>query len=148
MGPVDAPDEPATRPNTQEDVMNIRGSAVRGGITAAVVTAAALVAVPAAPAQAAGKASCSIGLRAYSCSTGTVTPTSDHRIGISAMSRSVLGRSVTCRAHDAGNGIQVGSVTANTPFFRETKAISGLYGSYFVVCVTAYDGTGEGSISG
>ncbi|MEV6596805.1 hypothetical protein AB0M36_08075 [Actinoplanes sp. NPDC051346] len=121
--------------------------AMRGGVVAAALTAGALVALPAAPAQAAGAASCSFGLNEYGCSSGTVTANSNHQIGISAMS-TWPGNSITCRAHDANNGVQVGSVTSSTPWWRTSKHISGVYGSYFLVCTGSADSRGEGSISG
>ena len=121
--------------------------ALRGGIVAAALTAASLAMLPATAAQAAGNASCSFNHSEYQCSTGSVTPNSRHQVRISA-TPTWPNTTTTCRAYDAYNGIQVGSVSSSRPWIGSTKTISGLYGTYFLVCSGQRNGSGGGQIIG
>jgi hypothetical protein len=110
----------------------------------ALVTTVATVGIISSPASAA-VSSC----RIYpwdgeiSCSTGTIAANSTyHAIMIMAES---YDKPVTCRAHDAHNGIEVGQVTDTVKGFGTYKRIYGLYGYYFLVCVS--QGHSEGEIS-
>jgi hypothetical protein len=113
------------------------------GIVAAVTTSAALVL--ATPASAAST-HCVITSPSVSCQTGTLSPSSGNWIKLRV--NVPLYGTITCRVHDAANGITVGSASRSSalPDWAYTEiTINGLYGRYFAVCVNS-DKTGRGAI--
>jgi len=79
---------------------------------------------------------CRIPLHWYGCSTGAIPANpSSHSVVIRADTYLSVHASVTCRALDAANGIEVGRVTATWYLQHPHKVIYGLYGRYFLSCV-------------
>ncbi|WP_192810257.1 hypothetical protein [Actinomadura rudentiformis] len=102
---------------------------------------AAIVVVPATPALALAR-TCSIPYGAYGCSTSSI-PETRGAILITAFAPSTFSVSVTCRAHDSGNGNEVGRVTS-TNWITRSKEIGGLTNSYFLSCVRSTTSGGGG----
>jgi hypothetical protein len=118
------------------------------GIAVAIVVLAATAAtvLPAAPALAETRG-CRIPPRWISCSTGAIPANPvEHAILITAIPPSEFWESVTCRAHDARTGDEVGRVTSSH-WVASSKRIGGLYGRYLLTCITTQRGSGGGSIS-
>jgi hypothetical protein len=112
------------------------------------VAAAAAILVPASPAFAASK-SCSIPSNSKACaSQAPHLPANsvEHAILLTAYPPSNLFQSVTCRAHDAVTGSEVGRTTASN-WTTSEKVIPGLWGTYFVYCTSTQTGSGSGRIS-
>ncbi|WP_436764438.1 hypothetical protein [Streptosporangium sp. V21-05] len=81
-----------------------------------------------------------------SCTTGTLNASSGNWIKL-RVNVPVYG-TLTCRVHDAANGITVGTASRSSslPNWAYTEiTINGLYGRYFAVCVNSSK-TGTGTI--
>ncbi len=105
----------------------------------------AQIALPASPVFASANG-CIIPYGQFGCSTAPIPANQrEHAIVITAFP--AVYSDVTCRAHDATNGIEVGSVTARAgALWSSEKVIRGLYGKYFLSCLrrtkAAYQGGG------
>ena len=107
------------------------------------MTAAMGAVLAAAPPALASVSSCQIGGSDISCQTATLFANPGHwiRFKVYVPRRGT----VTCRVHDAANGITVGSASRSASHGSAiTKTINGLYGKYFMVCVNSnHSGGGE-----
>jgi hypothetical protein len=113
--------------------------------SASVVTAAmSAVLVSSTPAFA-SVSGCRISGSDISCQTATLPANSGNWIRFTVY---VPGSgTVTCRVHDAANGIVVGSASRTWYHTSATgKTINGLYGRYFMVCVNS-NRSGGGEIA-
>lgn len=108
------------------------------------MTAAMGAVLAAAPPALASVSSCQIGGSDISCQTATLFANPGHwiRFKVYVPRRGT----VTCRVHDAANGVTVGSASRSSslPSWAYTEiTINGLYGRYFAVCVNnSKTGTG------
>jgi len=113
--------------------------AIAGAATIALSTAL----MPASPASA-SSTRCTITSPSISCQTGSLSASSGHWIKLRV--NVPLYGTVTCRVHDAANGVTVGSASRSSslPSWAYTEiTINGLYGRYFAVCVNnSKTGTG------
>jgi hypothetical protein len=77
------------------------------------------------------------------CSTGAIPANSTaHAVKMTVFAPD--GGSVTCRVHDAQNGIEVGILSNSNRFIAKSKTITGLFGSYFLSCLKSGNGSGGG----
>lgn len=115
--------------------------AIAANVLAIALTAA--LAGFAAPSAQAYTSECTINPPSISCSTGIIAANSRYR-AVFIWAQTSSSSSVTCRAHDAHNGSEVGIVTDTSRGGWTTKVIRGLYGHYFLVCVSR--GSARGGI--
>ncbi|MFG1944153.1 hypothetical protein [Nonomuraea sp. NPDC048826] len=118
----------------------------RGMVIASAAVLATSTALMLAPPASASSTHCSITSPSTSCQTGTLGASSGHWIKLRV--NVPLYGTVTCRVHDAANGVTVGTASrkSSLPSWAYTEiTINGLYGSYFAVCINSSK-TGRGTI--